>query len=91
MTQMPDPWPESVKEAVEITLKYLTPEDQTNLRKYKKEDLVQYHMTWGMGIRNAYGLWGQNQKLLRDCGTQEADDASMKIMEAVWEHLQHHQ
>lgn len=42
-----------------------------------------------MGIRNAYGLWGGNQELIISaCGGRgQPDDASMRIIEAVWRRL----
>jgi hypothetical protein len=40
-----------------------------------------------MRIRNRYGLWRGNDKLiLSACGQPcHPDDASMKIIEAIWE------
>lgn len=47
-----------------------------------------------MGIRNAFGLWGGNVALMQS-GAQargypfiHPDDASVVIIEAVWERLQ---
>jgi hypothetical protein len=64
------------------------------LRHTSKDNLIQYHHTWGTSIRNKYQLW-TNEALRRSCSKQagkdvdiNADDASMIIIEAVWEKLQ---
>ena len=57
------------------------------LRKDEKKDLIQYHFGWGMGIRNSFGLWQGNTKLLESCGGGKRihpRDCSMIIIEAVW-------
>ena len=87
----PDKWPETVAAAAEMVITRLPEKDQLIVKNTKKEDLIQYHHGWGTGIRNYYGLWRSNRKLLlsacdgRPC---HPDDASMKIIEAVWERLQ---
>jgi hypothetical protein len=53
----------------------------------KKDDLISLHHGFGTWIRNRYGLWrGNDQLILSACGFRcHPDDASMKIIEAVWE------
>lgn len=43
-----------------------------------------------MFIRNEFGLWGANSKLLEsfNSGFIHADDVSMDIIKALWEKLQ---
>ena len=61
------------------------------MRTTPKDQLIQYHSDWGMGIRNSLGLWRGNEKLLESCGKGkkvQADECSMVIIEAVWTLLQ---
>lgn len=84
-------WPRTVEQAVDGIIDELEPEDLEMVRSSKREDLIRFHMGWGMGIRNGLGLWRGNQALLRSaCGEEQChpDDASMKIIHAVWERLQ---
>ena len=80
----PDHWPTSVQAAVADIVKSLSDEDKATLRKTRKSDLIQFHHGWGTGIRNHYGLWRGNDKLIESaCGKGcHPDDASMVIIEA---------
>lgn len=86
-------WPRTLEQAVASIVESANPDDMVKVRATKREDLIQYHMGWGTGIRNDLGLWRGNHALLRAaCGEAAChpDDASMKIIEAVWRHLQQH-
>jgi hypothetical protein len=87
----PDSWPTTVQATVEDILGSLSDEDKATLRKTKQDDLIMFHHGWGTGIRNHYGLWQGNDKLIESaCGKDcHPDDASMVIIEAVWSALQH--
>jgi hypothetical protein len=63
--------------------------DRERLKATDKKDLIRYHHSWGMRIRNYYGLWRGNTKLLESaCGTScHPDTASSVIMAAVWDEL----
>ncbi len=66
----------------------LSEQDKETLRTTRREDLINFHFGWGMGIRNHYRLWGGNEELLRSvCGGEPChpDSASMIIIENVWE------
>ena len=87
----PDKWPETVDATALMIISRLPEKDQALVKRTNKKDLIQYHHGWGTGIRNYYGLWRGNQKLiLSACDGKPChpDDASMKIIEAVWERLQ---
>ena len=86
----PENWPTTVQATVADLLSALPEEDKDAIRNTKKDDLIQYHHGWGTGIRNHYGLWRGNQALIKDaCGKPcHPDDASMVIIEAVWQALQ---
>jgi len=62
--------------------------DKAAIRAKKKSELIEYHFSWGMGIRNSFGLWSGNRSLLADCHAYHPDDASRVIIEAVWQELQ---
>jgi uncharacterized protein DUF6794 len=80
-------WPTTVEDAVRDFVLHVPTEAKTRVRDVKKEDLILLHFDWGMRIRNRYGLWRGNDKLiLSACGQPcHPDDASMKIIEAIWE------
>jgi len=87
----PDNWPSTVQATVSDLLASLPADDKAKVRATKKADLIMYHHGWGTGIRNHYGLWRGNEKLIESaCGKGcHPDDASMVIIEAVWSALQH--
>lgn len=86
----PEKWPLTLSATVEDLLTRLSPESKATVKGTKKKDLILFHHGWGTGIRNHYGLWRGNQKLIQSaCGKPcHPDDASMIIIEAVWEELQ---
>ena len=85
------PLPRSVTQVVDRILKDLRPEFRKTLLKTKREDLVQFQHGWGTGIRDSLCLLaGNNDQLLRSaCNGQlcHPEDATMVIMEAVWDRL----
>lgn len=82
--------PKTVEEAVDHILAKMKDEDKSLVRRTPQTDLIRFHHGWGTGIRNSFGLWGRNPELLEACGGGHPDDASMVIIEAVWERLQKH-
>jgi hypothetical protein len=70
----------------------LDDESKVRLRGTPRDELIKYHLGWGMGIRNGYRLWS-NQALLRSCAERagckgssiDPDSASTLIMQAVWD------
>jgi len=82
------PLPRTVQEAVDSILARMPPEDQSRLRATPRKELINTLHSWGRGIRNEFGLWGQNEPLLKDCKTDSPEGASMVIMEATWDRLQ---
>jgi hypothetical protein len=81
-------WPRTVSEAVTRILAGMSEADKERIRASKKQDLIHYRAGWGALIRSDFGLWDGNKELLADCGTQLPPDASMVIIEAVWQRLQ---
>jgi uncharacterized protein DUF6794 len=86
----PETWPTSVAETVRDIVRRMPEKDKELIRTTKKKDLIRFHHGWGTGIRNYYGLRRGNEKLmLSACGRPcDADEASMVIIEAVWQALQ---
>jgi len=81
--------PKTVAEAVDRLVAGLSEEERGRLRDMAKEDLILLHHTWGLGIRNKFGLWGENEALVESLPPEHrfADDASMFLIEAAWERL----
>ena len=84
-------WPKSLKEAVDHIISTMPEDDAELIMNTPKDELINYHHGWGTGIRNAFGLWKGNEELIESaCGEPcHPDDASMKIIEAVWKELHH--
>ena len=85
----PDKWPTTVQDTVKDILSRMSEKDKELVRNTKRRDLIMFHHGWGTGIRNYYGLWRGNQKLIESaCGRScHPDDASMVIIRAVWQEL----
>ena len=86
----PDALPTTVEGVVRDIIAQLSADDRARIKSTRKEHLIKFHHGWGTGIRNRYGLWGDNTKLLHAaCGKPcHPDEASMIIIEAVWAALQ---
>jgi len=86
----PGTWPTTVEATVDDIISALSEKNKETVRTTKREDLIKFHHGWGTGIRNHYGLWRGNSKLLESAcgGACHPDDASMIIIEAVWNKLQ---
>ena len=76
----------TLQEAVDTVISDMNGEDKELVRETAEGDLINFHHGWGMGIRNAFGLW-HNAELLKSCGCDDADDASMVIIKSVWKTL----
>jgi hypothetical protein len=82
-------WPVTVEEVVRDILPRITPYEKLEMMVTNKDHLNTMHFGRGLWIRNRYGLWRGNEKLiLSACGFPcHSDDASGKILEAVWQTL----
>jgi len=58
---------ETVDKVVDDLIENLGAEDKHYLMSMKEKDLISLHFTFGMGIRNHYGLWMDNDLLKADC------------------------
>jgi len=82
----------SIKEVVQLLSSGLSKVDKEAIRNIPEMGLSSLHLTLGNYIRNEFGLWRNNEELLNaccpDCSLQNADDASMVIIKALWWALQ---
>jgi hypothetical protein len=86
----PEPdFPRTLEAAVDRIVTALDDDSRRLLLSTPQDRLIEFHMGWGMGIRNDFGLWGRNPELLADCGSSEMhpDEASTIVMRAVWNRL----
>jgi hypothetical protein len=81
-------WPKTVDEAVARVLTELTEIQKAEVRDTKEKDLISFHYSLGLMIRNEFGLWKGNKSLMADCQASDPDDASFVIVKAVWQKLQ---
>src|SRR5690349_20663002 len=77
----PGNWPLTVQDTLNDLLPRIPRFQKLQLRFMKKDDLISFHPGFGTWIRNRYGLWRGNDKLiLSACGFPcHPDEASMKI------------
>jgi hypothetical protein len=80
-------WPKTVNEAVKICLLTLTPPEKEALKNTLEENLIAFHLSLAKNIREQFGLWEGNDKLIKACRANNADDSSMIIVREVWEKL----
>jgi hypothetical protein len=52
-----------------------------------EDDLIDFHLGLGLWIRNAFGLWKEDSKLLEATGERDPDDAALAIIRALWQSL----
>lgn len=86
----PGEWPITVNATVDDIISKLSEKDKKSVVTTKKENLIRFHHGWGTHIRNEYGLWRGNNKLIIDACQKAChpDDASMIIIKATWQKLQ---
>ncbi|SER33331.1 hypothetical protein SAMN05216600_12323 [Pseudomonas cuatrocienegasensis] len=83
--------PKTCKGLISKIVNNLDEKSIATLRDTEKDDLLKYHFSWGMSIRNSYELWSEDSPIRKSCaqlvGEQDIhpDNASSVIMEGVWE------
>ncbi len=92
-------WPSTLTEAVDRLMSTLSPKQIDAIRHIPHADLITLHFSLGMSIRNTFGLWKENDDLLRACFPDASDPylreivmhdpdrASGVIVKALWERL----
>ncbi len=81
-------YPVTVGEAVCELIARLSAKDKTFIASLKESDLITLHHTLGRCIRNEFGLWEGNQKLLKSCRRKHPDNASSVILASLWKKFQ---
>jgi hypothetical protein len=79
--------PKTVDEAVQVLkTKWLQPKDRDWILRNTREEVTnRLYMGFGTGVRNQFGLWGDNQPLHDSCGTKNAEACSSVILNRLWE------
>jgi hypothetical protein len=81
--------PATVSDAVNVLISQLSDEEKHLIARTAESKMWTFHRGLGQGIRNSFGLWGDNEALLQDCGDDNAhpDSCSGVIVEALWKTL----
>jgi hypothetical protein len=79
--------PKTVDEAVQtLKRKWLKPQDlEWILRNPKDEVVWTLYRPFGTGLRNEFGLWGDNQALHDSCENKDPEGCSVVILNRLWE------
>ncbi|MFZ6719807.1 DUF6794 domain-containing protein [Undibacterium sp. Ji49W] len=86
-------WPTTCEQAATKILAKLDGASKQRVKDSSYEDLIQFYMGWGMGIRNSTGLWRGNVALTESCMaarkdvSAHPDEISMVIIQEIWEKL----
>jgi hypothetical protein len=85
--------PKTIDEAVDKLLSELSFKDKTKIANMSESDLIKFHLSYGVYIRNEFRLWG-NDSLMEFCksyagvATINPEQASYVIIKELWERLQ---
>ena len=79
--------PKTVQDAVRvIKTKWLKPKDLDRILRNPKDYVVwSLYRPFGTGVRNEFGLWGDNQALHESCGDKNPEGCSVVILQRLWE------
>jgi len=85
----PENWPVTVEDTARDLLPRIPLIEKLRIKSVSREHVISLHFEMGLGTRNRYGLRRGNDKLIHSaCGSPcHPDDASMKIIEAVWDEM----
>lgn len=77
-------------EIVLIIVSELGDDSRKTLLATTRYDLIKFHMSAGMGIRNRFGLWEEANPYTNasnPMGYDHPDQVSQRIIEKVWERV----
>lgn len=79
--------PKTVDEAVQvIKAKWLKSKDLDWILRNPKDKVVwTLYRPFGTGIRNEFGLWGDNESLHESCGDKNPEGCSVVILQHLWD------
>ena len=75
------------QQAVNHLYNHLHPTAKASLKQTKREDLICLLFKLGLKIRVVYDMWN-NPELLKSCGCDHPDAASLAIIAGAWERIQ---
>jgi len=85
-------YPRTLAEAVDKLMASMSDEDRRVFKATPREDVIQHHLGLGTYIRTEFGLWQEESELLHSLtpgsSSEDPDDASLTILEALWKRLQ---
>ena len=93
LAQKVSKWPETVEEAVEFMEKHLPLDHRVHLSRMDEEELADIQLSIGSWVRETFGLWQGNEKLLKSieafAGRKigSADEASSAIVGVLVQRL----
>jgi hypothetical protein len=82
--------PEDIAAAMAELDRMLPADMREKIRRAKVEDMVEFHMSLGMWMRNNWELWGGGSPLasyFNGLGLHHPDDMSGVILDSYWRHL----
>ena len=85
--------PKTVDDAVKRLIANMPLKFKVDLSKMNEGELINLHFTFGVFIRNQFGLWNENTDLLNDCRKlsgitfMHPDDSAAFIIEELWKRL----
>ena len=86
-----DEMPGTVVEAVSCLADTLPAESLDQLMALAEGDLINTHFGLGMHIRNHFGLWDRESRIMQDAKQRlnitHEDDVSAEIIRLLWEQL----
>ena len=81
--------PTTLEEAMEALKDLLSPEDQIEFVRMKKDELIRFHHGLGRWIRNNWGLWQKKELFdhMKTLGFKHPDDMSQAIIHEFWNRM----
>jgi hypothetical protein len=81
--------PVNLQDAWDVLDKSLSKQERKKLLELPEEEMIRFHFSKGMGIRNRWGLWKGSRlaKHFNDLGIHHPDDMSSIILKTFWCHL----
>ena len=80
--------PRCLGQAVLCLMEELSFESKVALMSCERDDAVFSNLSLVVKIKNNFGLCGSNKELYASCESETVDEASRKIIEALWDRLQ---
>jgi hypothetical protein len=81
--------PQNLEECFAELENVFRPEELEEFRDQKEEDIIKYHHTLGMWIRNNWGLWSNSHlaEYFNSLGVYHPDDMSTIILKSFYRYL----